>query len=125
MRGGCRLNIFPSAWGCMGGLHAWAFRSDACSPGTVALLSPKELAEELGDPKSFGSRGEAWFFAQIATFILILFPPIPLQGLVDLLGTLSMAAGVVFAIYALLSLGRNLSPMPAPRKNHQLVTSGM
>ena len=30
-----------------------------------------------------------------------------------------------FRSYALLSLGRNISPFPKPRKNHQLVTSGM
>lgn len=28
-------------------------------------------------------------------------------------------------VYGLLSLGRYVSPLPVPRKNHQLVTTGM
>lgn len=28
-------------------------------------------------------------------------------------------------MYGLVSLGRYVSPLPLPRKNHQLVTSGM
>ena len=35
------------------------------------------------------------------------------------------AIDLVLRLYALLSLGRNLSPLPKPRKNHSLVTSGM
>lgn len=31
----------------------------------------------------------------------------------------------VCRVYGLLSLGRYVSPLPVPRKNHQLVTSGM
>jgi len=29
------------------------------------------------------------------------------------------------SVYGLISLGRNFSPLPAPRKNHKLVTSGL
>lgn len=38
---------------------------------------------------------------------------------------LSMVAGLVSFSYSLLSLGRNFSPLVAPRKSHSLVTSGM
>ena len=31
----------------------------------------------------------------------------------------------MFCVYGLISLGRNFSPLPAPRKNHSLVTSGL
>lgn len=81
--------------------------------------------EELKDSASFGRRGEALFLAQAATLLLIFFPPMGLQGLLDLVGTLALTCGLVFIGYALVSLGRNLSPLPAPRARHRLVTSGM
>lgn len=62
---------------------------------------------------------------QAVLILLILVPPISLKGLVGFLGSLSIAGGVVVLGSALLSLGRNLSPLPQPRGNHELVTSGM
>jgi len=87
--------------------------------------SAKDLISELTDEQQFGKRGEVWFFAQVATFIFVLLPPFGLKGLVDLLATLLLTAGVVFIIYGLMSLGRYLSPLPAPRKVHKLITTGM
>lgn len=89
------------------------------------FFGAEELVKELGDPGQFGKRGEAWFFAQVATVLLVIFPPVPLYGLIDLVGTLSLTTGLVFLAYSLFSLGRNISPMPQPRKKHSLVVSGM
>jgi len=44
---------------------------------------------------------------------------------VDLVGTLLITGGLVFIAYGVFSLGRQLSPLPAPRRNHKLVTTGM
>ncbi len=38
--------------------------------------------------------------------LLILVPPLPLRGLIDLAGTLAITAGVVFIIYGVFSLGK-------------------
>ena len=61
-----------------------------------SALKSQELAEELVDPKAFGKSGEAWVFAQVATIALLVFPPIPLSGLVDFIGVLLLTTGVVF-----------------------------
>lgn len=89
------------------------------------LFASKELLSELKDANLFGKRGEALLFAQVAVMMLFLFPPFALKGLIDLVGTLAVTAGSVFIAYAVVSLGRNFSPLPQPRKKHSLVVSGM
>lgn len=89
------------------------------------VFGTQELVEELQDRQQFGKRGEAWLFAQTAALLLILVPPMSLKGLIDLLGTLLITAGLVFIAYGLFTLGRNFSPLPTPRKVHKLVTTGM
>ncbi len=42
-------------------------------------MHSQELVRELTDPQKFGTRGEAWFFAQLAVIALVVFPPVPLQ----------------------------------------------
>lgn len=89
------------------------------------MFGAQELITELQDQESFGKRGEGWAFAELAALLLLLIPPFTLTGLVDILATLLITAGLVFMVYGLLSLGRYVSPLPVPRKNHQLVTTGM
>eukprot|EP00879_Flechtneria_rotunda_P005547 GHRR01005840.1.p1 GENE.GHRR01005840.1~~GHRR01005840.1.p1 ORF type:complete len:253 (+),score=64.60 GHRR01005840.1:382-1140(+) len=89
------------------------------------LFGAQELFSELQDKNQFGKRGEVWLFAQIAVIVLVLLPPFQLTGLVDIAATLLITAGLVFICYALLSLGRYFSPLPAPRAKHELVISGM
>lgn len=89
------------------------------------MFGAQELISELQDQEAFGKRGEVWAFGELAAVLLLLIPPFTLTGLVDILATLLITAGVVFMVYGLLSLGRFVSPLPIPRKNHQLVTSGM
>jgi hypothetical protein len=43
----------------------------------------------------------------------------------DFLATLSLTSGVVFILAALFALGRNLSPLPEPRRVHSLVIHGI
>lgn len=94
-------------------------------PTSEDLFAFQELAEELKDPNEFGKRGEAYFFAQAAVVALIVFPPWGLKGLVPFLGTIAVTTGAVFILYSLLSLNKNLSPFPEPRKQAKLVTTGM
>ncbi|PNH00185.1 hypothetical protein TSOC_014007 [Tetrabaena socialis] len=89
------------------------------------LIASKELAAELMDGSTFGKRGEQWLLAQVAAVAMLLFPPLVLKGLVDFLATVSLTAGLVFMVSALFSLGRSISPLPQPRKKHQLVVSGI
>ncbi|GFR42020.1 hypothetical protein Agub_g2836 [Astrephomene gubernaculifera] len=89
------------------------------------LIASKELVSEMLDGNSFGKRGEQWLFAQLAAIAMLLFPPLTLKGLVDFCATLALTAGVVFMGTAFLHLGRNLSPLPEPRKKHQLVVQGI
>jgi len=42
----------------------------------------------------------------------------------QMIGLVLAAAGVAFAIWARIHLGRNWSPVPALKENHELVTSG-
>jgi hypothetical protein len=53
--------------------------------------------------------------AQVAVVLLVLAPPLPLQGLIDLLGVLAITAGAVFIAYALLSLGKVGAASTRPR----------
>ncbi|KAI8477164.1 MAG: hypothetical protein J3K34DRAFT_398489 [Monoraphidium minutum] len=84
-----------------------------------------ELVAELSDTSSLGKRGEVYFAAQALVMLFVLFPPFKLAGLFDLMATLALTAGLVFCVYGLISIGRYISPLPTPRKNHKLVTDGL
>lgn len=60
------------------------------------LATLQELITELQDQESFGKRGEVWAFGELAAVLLLLIPPFTLTGLVDILATLLITAGVVF-----------------------------
>ena len=40
-------------------------------------------------------------------------------------GTILLTLGLIIATSSLIQLGRNLSPLPEPRKNHELVVTGL
>ncbi|PSC75400.1 S-isoprenylcysteine O-methyltransferase [Micractinium conductrix] len=84
----------------------------------------KELAAELTDQLQLGRRGEAWFAAQVAAFLLVVFPPEGLRPLVDLLCWGGALAGLALAIGGQHVLGKRLTPLPAPREQTSLVTTG-
>ncbi|MGD8487272.1 MAG: isoprenylcysteine carboxylmethyltransferase family protein [Chloroflexota bacterium] len=81
---------------------------------------------------SLGPRGEGWVILQF-----LLLPLVALSGLVGggawsgplatlgaLVGLALMAAGALLVGRGLLDLGRNLTPVPDPRDDAQLVDSG-
>ncbi|GIL77202.1 hypothetical protein Vretimale_3118 [Volvox reticuliferus] len=89
------------------------------------LIASKELVAEVLDGNAFGKRGEQWLFAQVVAIGMLVFPPLTLKGLVDFVATLALTTGLVFIATAFVNLGRSISPLPEPRKKHQLVVSGI
>ena len=89
------------------------------------LFGAEELVEELKDASALGKRGEVYLAAQLLAVLFVVFPPFKLVGLFDLMATLALVAGLVFVVVGLFNLGRAFSPLPAPRKNHRLVTTGL
>ena len=81
---------------------------------------------------SLGPRGEGWVIIQF-----LLLPAVALAGLLDpfapetppamasIAGLALMAAGALLIGRGLLDLGRNLTPVPHPRDDAQLVVSGV
>ena len=79
-------------------------------------------------------RGEWWLVAQLALIAAHLLPvwPVPaFWGLVSWprplfgFGLLLLAFGLIRAVQALLSLGASLSPLPVPKQNNQLISTGV
>ncbi len=79
-----------------------------------------------------GPRGEGWVILQLLLFAALalagLFDPLavePVPAVVTIVGLLTMAGGVLLAGLGLFGLGRNLTPMPHPRDDAELVVSGI
>ncbi|KXZ46846.1 hypothetical protein GPECTOR_40g580 [Gonium pectorale] len=89
------------------------------------LFASKELVSEILDNAEFGTRGEGWLAGQVLTFVLLLAAPSGITGAIDSLAFLSLLGGVGLMTVSFLGLGRNLSPLPEPRKKHDLVTDGI
>lgn len=88
-----------------------------------ALFDPN-LYKELIDPEVFGTRGEQWFFAQIAIILLIFYPPSVLESITEVSGVLLMLTGLAAVAGGVKSIGSSISPFPTPRPTHSLITSG-
>ena len=78
-------------------------------------------------------RGEWWLLAQVILIAAHLLPPWPAPAAWGLaiwprslfgLGTLILLIGFVLAGQGFLALGASLSPLPAPRDDNRLITSG-
>jgi protein-S-isoprenylcysteine O-methyltransferase Ste14 len=75
-----------------------------------------------------GKRGEGWVILQLVLFaIILLVPRIPdvilpvwLRGI----GALFLLAGGISGTWGVVALGRNLTAVPMPIENGQLVTAG-
>lgn len=85
----------------------------------------EELFAEVTSPQDLGKRGEIWVIGQILCTLAILFPPLNISGMFKALGWISCALGVLLMGISLSTLGRSLSPLPLPRENSELVTSGV
>ena len=72
-------------------------------------------------------RGGGWVAVQLVLFALFLAvspQPVALPELERRLGLAGLVLGGIVLALSFLSLGRNLSPFPAPKPGGQLVTSG-
>lgn len=79
-----------------------------------------------------GPRGEGWVVLQVVLFAAIALASLvdpfaiePVPAVVRIVGLVLMAGGAVLAGLGLLGLGRNLTPMPHPRDDAELVVSGI
>ena len=81
-----------------------------------------------------GARGEWYVVAQGALFLVIVLAPgtmgggpawpAAVAGAATAAGVLLFAAGVALALAGTVSLGRNLTPLPHPKKDARLVVTG-
>lgn len=81
-----------------------------------------------------GSRGEWYLVVQAALFLLVIFGPRTWPGvpewdaryswLAAVAGVVLFLAGGLLAAFAAFNLGRNLTPLPRPRNNAELVVTG-
>jgi protein-S-isoprenylcysteine O-methyltransferase Ste14 len=88
-------------------------------------FEPAELMKELKDTDQLGKRGELFVLGQFALIILVVFPAIDIHLPLQLLGFLSIGLGGSVIVAGSNSLGKSLTPLPAPRKSGTLVTDGM
>ncbi len=82
-----------------------------------------------------GKRGELYVVIQGLLFALVLFGPASVAGipawplgltmLFSFSGIVLIAFGFVVAVLAAWNLGRSLTPLPYPKKNAELVTTGL
>lgn len=82
-----------------------------------------------------GRRGEGYVAVQAALFGLILFGPTgietltpwpaALSGPATTFGLMLLVAGLLISVAAASGLGRNLTPLPHPRDDCQLVETGL
>ncbi len=81
-----------------------------------------------------GLRGEWYLVIQAGLLLLVAFGPRTLRGLPawtspyawlgSLGGSVLLAAGILFAATGAVNLGKNLTPLPQPKKDATLITSG-
>lgn len=81
--------------------------------------------EELKDSSQLGKRGEIYFALQGILVTFVAFPIVNLEGVIQAIGILAAISGVLSAYLGLEQLGSSLTPLPAPRKGSELVTSGV
>jgi len=82
---------------------------------------------------SLGPRGEGWLILQLALLLLVALAGLvspgawsgPLVSITSLLGLGLMLGGAMLLGRGLMDLGRNLTPLPRPRDDAQLVETGV
>jgi protein-S-isoprenylcysteine O-methyltransferase Ste14 len=76
-----------------------------------------------------GKRGEGWVIAQFILLALVFFAPraprVDFPAPLRYLGLLGLATGALVGGLGMLNLGRNLTPLPAPVAEGEVVRSGM
>lgn len=77
-----------------------------------------------------GSRGEWYLVVQTGLFLLLILGPRSCQWPAKWqLASLAcsgflMVTGILFTMYAVVNLGRNLTPLPLPKENATLIVTG-
>lgn len=82
---------------------------------------------------SLGPHGEGWVALQVVLFVLLALAGIASEPawtgaaatLTSLLGLALLLGGALLAARGLLDLGRNLTPVPRPRRGAELVETGV
>ncbi len=77
-------------------------------------------------------RGDWWLMAQVSLILAHLLPPLPSKPItipdfshpLTLSGGILCILGAILAFGALISLGKNLSPLPEPKIDSILITKG-
>ena len=92
---------------------------------TTKPLDVEALVEELKNTKTGQNRGELYFALQSLFIFIVVFPPKGLGDIITTVGFIALLGGVGFIASAALSLGDNLSPLPKPREDGELVTGGL
>jgi protein-S-isoprenylcysteine O-methyltransferase Ste14 len=98
----------------------------------TSAASPRDGRSRLPD---LGPRGEGWVIGQITLIGLLVLaggpalghpvPPDPLSWLLVVLGGAAIVLGGWAVGRAFVDLGRSLTPVPRPRADARLVTSGI
>jgi len=112
-------------------IYAWIVAASWGAFLVVWVVSSFGAKRDIGSTSWLRSRWFRGAFALIiigwassklgnASFHIGLMPP----GVLPAIGSILCVAGIAFAIWARLHLGRNWSPAPALKEGHELVTSG-
>lgn len=83
------------------------------------------VAKELLQVDKIGSRGEAYVIAQVLLIALVVFPPVNLKPVSQVIGAGAVLAGLAIIVAGSNALGKNLTPLPVPRDSATLSTDGM
>jgi len=83
------------------------------------------VAKELLQTDKIGSRGELYVVAQFLFIALVLFSPVNLKPVSQVIGAGAVLAGLAIIVAGANALGKNLTPLPVPRDSATLSTDGM
>ncbi len=81
----------------------------------------------MSPPRTWNARGELFVIVQFVLLGLIFWLPVfPAFAFpASVIGTILKYVGFALLVWAGLNLGRNLTPLPKPKADAQLVTSGI
>lgn len=90
-----------------------------------STLETAAVAKELLQTDKIGSRGEIYVVAQFLFIALVVYPPVDLKTVSQVIGVGAVLTGLAITVAGSNSLGKNLTPLPVPRDSATLTTDGM